>query len=47
MRCAVVALETGELVNVIMADPERDAPPDGCVLVALAEPPEPEKDPGE
>lgn len=35
MRCAVVDLKTGERVNVIMADPERDAPPDGCTLVAL------------
>ncbi len=37
MRVAVVSRETGEVVNVIMADPDRDAAPPGCMLVVLKE----------
>ncbi len=32
MRCAVVD-DAGRVVNVIMADPERDQPETGCILV--------------
>jgi len=34
MRCAVVSLATGEVLNIIVADP-GDPAQDGCVLVAL------------
>ena len=36
-RCAVVD-KNGDVINTIMADPNVDAPPDGCTLVPI--PPE-------
>jgi len=33
MRCAVIDLATSIVVNVIIADPDKDVPPDGCILV--------------
>lgn len=34
MRCAVVLISTGEVVNIIVADP-NDPAPDDCELIAL------------
>lgn len=35
MRCAVVNSETREVVNVIVADPDRDAAPEGFELAVI------------
>lgn len=37
MRCAVVDNETGAVVNVIVADADKDKAPEGCFLVNLFE----------
>ena len=35
MKCAVVDSETGQVLNVIVADPEHDSVPDGLLLVGV------------
>jgi len=37
MNCAVVDNNTMIVINVIVADPAIDPPPDGCILVGLIE----------
>lgn len=37
MRCAVVKLDTGVVVNVIMANAETDRAPEGAKLVSIPE----------
>ena len=34
MRCAVVDL-AGTVINIIMADPDQDSPPQDCALYAI------------
>ena len=37
MNCAVVSQDTMIVVNIIVADPTIDPPPNGCVLIGLVE----------
>jgi hypothetical protein len=35
MNCAVVSQDALTVVNIIVADPSSDPPPEGCALVVL------------
>lgn len=37
MNCAVIDPKTGEIINMIVADPEKDAPPRGYILKVIDE----------
>lgn len=37
MRAAVVDLSTNVVINIIVADADKDLAPDGCILVNVAD----------
>ena len=35
MKCALVVIATGEINNIVIADPQKDSAPAGCLLIGL------------